>query len=115
MENNNLINAWILASKDLNIHIEAPFILKTDDGAEYTFLILIRKFGSKLGTIVITTDDFEDLYIPEIYGYYCSALNPLSYSEYKRDHFIETLEDWGFFGNSSEKPQWYNGPDYNNG
>ena len=86
----------------------------TNDGNEHKFLLLVEGFGSKKGTLIITTDNTVDFKIHEKYGYYCSALNPLSYSKYNRENFIETLEDWDYFGESNEKPQWYNGHIYNN-
>jgi hypothetical protein len=46
---------------------------------------------------------------PEKYGYYSSALNPFHYRKYNRNKFIEALTDWGFYGDSDKKPNWYQG------
>ena len=51
----------------------------------------------------------EDFNIPEKYGYYCSALNPSEYSKYDKKKFIDTLNDLGFYGDESAKPDWYTG------
>ena len=47
--------------------------------------------------------------IPEENGYYCSALNFEHYKNYDRQYFIDTLNDWGYFGDASKKPHWYTG------
>jgi hypothetical protein len=41
--------------------------------------------------------------------YYFSAVNYESYSKYNRELFIETLIDWGYFGDNNKKPKWYIG------
>jgi hypothetical protein len=41
-------------------------------------------------------------------GYFCSVLFP-TYEEYKRELFIDTLDDWQFFGSERERPPWYTG------
>jgi hypothetical protein len=96
------IKAWKEAVEDLEIEIESPFYLK-----QSKFPILVKNFGSNLGTIIIDMDDIdtaEELF-PE--KFYWSGINPNSYCEYNRDHFINTLEDWGWFGPVSKKPSWY--------
>jgi len=50
----------------------------------------------------------------EKFGFYCSALNPFHYDHYDRDNFIETLTDWGYFGQPENKPEWYAGHIYKN-
>jgi hypothetical protein len=59
--------------------------------------------------LILSTDDMSDFDTAEQFGYYCSALNPLSYANYERDSFIETLNDWGYYGADSKKPKWYTG------
>jgi hypothetical protein len=39
---------------------------------------------------------------------FCSLLNDDQYGEFERDHFIDTLNDWGWFG-SGDPPGWYSG------
>lgn len=109
MDSNKLINAWREASKDLKINIQSPFILLIEDNRNLRFDILIEDFGQPKGTIILLVDDMTDFNTPEKYGYYCSALNPLSYANYDRQLFIDTLNDWGYFGNNNEKPDWYSG------
>jgi hypothetical protein len=112
MTDKKLINAWQKAAVDLKLNIQTPFVLNKINGGEIKCLLLIENFGSKKGTLILSTDDMDDFDEPEKYGYYCSALNPFHYSKYNRDGFVETLIDWGFYGKEDEKPTWYNGVVY---
>ncbi len=40
---------------------------------------------------------------------YCSEVDEEAYSQYNRELFVETLNDWGWFGDSSAIPEWYTG------
>ncbi|WP_113652194.1 hypothetical protein [Pedobacter namyangjuensis] len=112
-ENKKLIQAWKEASKDLEIQIETPFLLKIDN-KEIKYDLLIKSFGSKFGTLIITTDDMSDFDKGEKFGFYCSALNPFHYNKYDKENYIETLTDWGYYGQPESKPKWYEGRIYNN-
>ena len=109
MTNNKLIEAWLDASEKLKIKVQSPFFLITEDNRKVRFELLIENFGSLKGTLIQSTDKMENFDIPKKYGYYYSALNPKSYLSYNRQHFIETLNDWGYFGDESETPDWYTG------
>jgi hypothetical protein len=108
MSNDNLINSWRQASDDLQIKIQIPFILTTDN-LKIKFELLVENFGSKLGTVILSIDNMVEIDTPEKYGYYCSAINPDNYSIYNRQFFIDTLNDWGYFGDKSKTPEWYTG------
>jgi len=111
-ENEKIIEAWKEASIDLKIDIEISFLLQTDKGViEYN--LLIKNFGSKNGTLIITTDNMDKFDVAKKFGFYCSALNPRCYNKYDRENFIETLTDWGYFGMPENKPNWYTGHIYN--
>ena len=112
-EINKIIEAWQDAKKDLVFEIETPFLLTTKEKSIIKYSILVKHFGSKLGTIIFTTNDMERFNTPNEYGYYSSALNPCQYQNYDRETFIETLTDWGFYGQLENKPPWYNGHIYN--
>jgi hypothetical protein len=105
----DVINAWRQAAKDLKIQIQAPFILTVENNDKIRFYLLIENFGSTRGTIILSTDDMTEFDAPEKYGYYYSALNPEHYGVYDRDNFIETLNDWGYYGDKSTTPGWYTG------
>lgn len=111
-ENDKLIKAWEKASKDLGIQIETPFILKTNN-EEIKYDILIKNFGSEIGTLIITTDNMCEFDKAKKDGFYCSALNPIHYENYNKENYIETLTDWGYFGQQENKPEWYDGHIYN--
>ncbi len=104
-----VIFAWRQAVVDLQIKIQSPYLLTTADNRTIQYGLLIENFGSKLGTLILSTDDMAEFKTAEQFGYYCSALNPASYSTYDRAHFIDTLNDWGYYGDSSNKPGWYSG------
>lgn len=93
MTKKELIKAWEIAAADLKIKVIFPFILKTKNDKELSFLFLVEGFGSKLGTVIFSTEDMSDMETVEKYGYYCSALNQLSYLRYNRDLFVDTLND----------------------
>jgi hypothetical protein len=112
MEFNQVIYAWQKAAIDLEIEIVFPFILETNDDQIFRFELLVKKFGSKLGTIIFHMDEMDEGKIAKKYGYYYSGLNPVKYCVYDRKLFIETLVDWGYFGSKMEKPTWYSGHIY---
>lgn len=103
------IDSWKIAANDLSIKLQAPCVIHLNDNGELKCPIFIENFGSKSGTIIFSINDKLDHKLLKEYGYYCAALNPSSYSKYKRDLFIDTLNDWGFFGEPSHIPEWYAG------
>ncbi len=60
-------------------------------------------------TLILSTDNMKAFKTAEEFGYYCSAIDPESYSTYDRETFIDTLNDWGYFGEISNTPKWYSG------
>ena len=110
-EFDSVIIAWKEASQDLKINIKSPFFLETDNG-KIEYPMLIEKFGRKNGTIILNINDMDRFAKPEQYGFYRSALNPVSYGIYNREKFIDTLEDWGYFGDENERPNWFLGKYY---
>ena len=104
--------AWFEAALDLRIRIQEPNPLDgvPDDADRVVYL---PDFGSKRGTVVFV----QDFAAPtlerfgtkplEAAGYFFSILSLESYARYKREHFIETLVDWGYFGPDESCPDWY--------
>lgn len=104
MELSDLKTSWSEAAQDLSVGIDTCFLL---EGYE---IILVKNYGSELGTIVVPIEsgmkiDFEEL---QNKGFYVSQLSD-SYKKYDKDLFIETLNDWGYYGAESLKPFWYSG------
>lgn len=103
-----LINSWKIAHVELGIDIISPYVMNTK-GGKVEFPILVRRFGRKKGTLITTHAEFTDNDIPVDKDYYFSIVNEKEYSEYNKELFIETLEDWGYFGDENDKPDWFNG------
>lgn len=108
MISTTVLKAWQEAAEDLQIKIQSPFILKFSKNEMLQFDLFVEGFGNKLGTIVFQMDQMAKFATARSYGFYCSALNPENYSNYKRSYFIETLNDWGYFGDELKIPSWYN-------
>ena len=101
MDDSKLYEAWEEAAKDLNLTIRFP-IKKERNGMG----ILILHFGSPKGTIVTGFETGADFKVELNKGYYFSQLDK-TYENYDRSLFIDTLNDWGYFGGSENKPKWY--------
>lgn len=64
-------------------------------------------FGGPKGTVVGNRDSgLGD--IRKRLGYYASNLFP-AYQTYARQYFIDTLNDWGWFGEPGKEPPRYTG------
>jgi cytosine/adenosine deaminase-related metal-dependent hydrolase len=100
-------HAWLEAAKDLGIRVAAPFAVETAEEELITSEAHVLDFGGPKGAVVGVLDDkLSDCRATQ--GYYCSNLAP-SYRRYVRQHFIETLNDWGWFGRAEFRPAWYTG------
>jgi hypothetical protein len=42
-------------------------------------------------------------------GYFATRINVVAYSNYDRTAFVDTLNDWGWFGPEEQRPGWYTG------
>jgi hypothetical protein len=99
--------AWLQAGKDLGIRVIAPFTVKTTENELVTYEAHILDFGGPKGTVVgVMGEALNDCGAAE--GYYCSNLAP-SYRSYGRQHFTDTLNDWGWYGPQEYRPPWYSG------
>jgi hypothetical protein len=100
-------DAWRQAAADLGIRVEAPFALTKESGEPEWFEAHILDFGGPNGTVVASQDG-ESTGIRKRLGYFVSDLFPI-YWTYERQHFIDTLNDWGWFGEKGQEPSWYTG------
>jgi hypothetical protein len=102
-------DAWRAASAALDLRFEAPFTLKTRAG-QYSCIGWLADFGSPKGTILLL--DIGSMYGSDAWrsaeneGYFVSALNGDMYRKYERSLFVETLRDWGYFGDPGRQPLW---------
>ena len=102
-------DAWRQAAAELGIRVVAPFklMLETDE-AEW-FEAHILDFGGPMGTVAGNQDSGYGPNEPrKRLGYYASNLHP-PYRIYARQLFIDTLDDWGWFGEPGKEPPWYTG------
>ena len=96
-----ITKALLTAFEDLRIEVTAPYIIEAADG-RFTFIALVHGFGSPCGTLVGLPDDWETLGgVADGHGFYFSCLYP-SYETYERQHFLDTLNDWGWAGDEDE-------------
>jgi hypothetical protein len=86
----------------------APFDIAIESGETVTYEAFIPDFGGPAGTVIGVLDDPVPDPIRAKRGYYYSNLAP-SYRQYRRDLFIETLNDWQWFGDAQRTPHWYSG------
>ena len=106
-----LARAWETAATDLDIRVTHPFVLRSATAQDhFTFIALVHGFGSPAGTLLVTTAEESTplAHAARSAGYFASLLNPDAYRRYDRELFIETLNDWGYFG-SEHPPSWYTG------
>ena len=100
-------HAWLEAAKDLEIRVTAPFTIDVEEDEPHIYEAHVKDFGGSKGTVVGVVDDrLDDCRAAQ--GYYSSNLTP-SYRSYQRQHFIDTLNDWGWFGPQELRPDWYTG------
>ena len=104
----SIVDAWEQAATDLGIQFTAPFVV-TFAGHCLLGLGLVHHFGGRVGAI-ISTIERPSAGVPDaVRSHYFSSQLSDSYTRYDRQFFIDTLNDWQFFGPDSEKPSWYTG------
>src|SRR5262245_39750776 len=104
-----VVEAWRQAAADLGIRFTAPFVTEVD-GKRVQFLALVHLFGRPIGTVISVMDQPSDgRGHPQTDQYFRSILNGECYRTYDRELFIETLDDWHYFGPEAERPSWYTG------
>jgi hypothetical protein len=104
-----VVAAWKQAEADLGIQFTSPFNAPSADGSTQEHLGLVHRFGRRLGTLIrVLHEPSEKSPHPAGEDYYFSILAP-GYGLYERQLFIDTLDDWQFFGPDCERPAWYSG------
>jgi hypothetical protein len=107
-----VVAAWKQAEVDLGIRFTTPFVITLSDGSQQAHLGLVHQFGRKLGALIsVLHEPSENIRHPDEENYYWSILGP-GYATYDRQAFIDTLDDWQFFGPESERPKWYSGKNW---
>jgi hypothetical protein len=100
-----LSDAWRQAALELDIRVTAPFTVTAPSGEIVEFPAFVQDFGLPVGTLVCSMHDAAPRQLAD---YFVSAVNPDVYRVYERQAFVDALEDWGWFGESSP-PKWYTG------
>jgi hypothetical protein len=110
VDTERLAAIWREAAGDLGIDVAAPHIL-LDDAEAVTCVAWVKDFGSAAGTAVgvMHRHQPEVARLAKKLGLYVSFINPDVYRSFDRDLFIETLNDWGWFGTDGGAPSWYTG------
>jgi hypothetical protein len=94
--------AWEQAGEDLGIEVDVDAALAI--GA----VVVVRGFGRAPGTVILTPQSPADARsVAEEHGYFVSTVSP-SYEDYDRELFVDTLNDWQWFG-PGDPPEWYTG------
>ena len=114
---NPMAQAWLDAANDLGIRVEHPFSFTTKSGVRATTSgVFLPDFGSPRGILLLCRFDSDELHdIADDTDYAQSALNPNSYEPYERELYIDTLNDWGWFGPSAAEPSWFTGANWGHG
>jgi hypothetical protein len=101
--------AWRRAAEDLRFRFESPFCMQYR-GREYWCSGWLPDFGCPLGVVIAGRNCVEEIFdISDALGYYSSGLSPYYYETYDRERFMETLNDWGWFGKKEDAPVWFAG------
>lgn len=109
MPHTKLLNEWNRAGKDLGLQIVAPFKLDLGHGSEILAPLLVRYFGGRNGTIVVTEYATVEPHVERLrqLGYGFSTLSePTNDDSYDRSIFIEMLSEWEWTGDPAQKPHW---------
>ena len=103
----DIAEAWRAAAEDLGLQVVAPV-----EVGKLTAVARVNNFGGPNGVIMLRLGgqhNDEVVRAAEADGYYVSLVNGDSYRTYDRKLFIDTLDDWGWFGEPEPPPRWYTG------
>jgi hypothetical protein len=103
MIDQRIVEAWREAASDLNIRLVAPFEWLSPEGIVQPFEGYLPDFGGPNGMVFLYLGH-ESRSMPD--QFYWSKVGD-SYRIYDRTFFIETLNDWGYFGDESLMPSWF--------
>lgn len=110
--------AWHKAASELQFRFTSPYSTTLKNGATVHSLGLVHGFSAAFGTLIFVEGE-ERLFLvegnerlfraedfPDEYGW--SILSDM-YAKYERKLFVETLDEWGWFGPKEHAPSWYTG------
>ena len=100
-------NAWQAAGMDLGVRVITPCEVETLSGESLVCEAHLPDFGSPNGATLLS-HDATSMLRDQLPGRWFSVLYE-PYERYDRDLFVETLNDWGWFGPVDAAPSWYVG------
>jgi hypothetical protein len=105
-----LVSLWREAADDLGVRVTAPIELHDAAGRPFACEALVHDFGSPIGAVVISRKT-ERRVRAQLRGLggpiWTSVSGRRPTYTYKRDHVMQMLLDWGWFGSTAEEPEWY--------
>ena len=101
-----LVRAWMVAGADLGIEVIAPYTLRLG-AAQLRCEAFLPHFGSENGALAVSEQTVEESQIRSS-TMWISVLSE-NYAAYDRRLFIDTLDDWGWFGPKHQRPPWFTG------
>ena len=103
-----VVAAWHQAAADLGIRFTSPFTVTLPDGRLVESLGFIHHFGRRVGTsISVLGEPSSKMARLKADDDYFQSMLGSGYARYVREDFIETLNDWGYFGPVASRPAWY--------
>lgn len=104
-----LVQHWQQAAEDLAIRVTAPVELQDAFGQHFTCEAFAHDFGSPTGAVVISQKTERRLRtsIGSVLEQRWVSRSAKRLTTYNRQHFINELLDWGWFGEAAAEPRWY--------
>jgi hypothetical protein len=107
-----IAQAWLTAGVDLGIQVDVDGEVDQNGTAGVPYAVRIHWFGRVNGTVCrhgeAPRDEVERLRDWARRNETSCSLLSGSYTTYDRDLFVETLDDWQWFG-EAKPPGWYTG------
>jgi hypothetical protein len=93
-----IMRAWSDAAEDLGIRVEIPFTLATEGGETERYEGRAIDFGGPNGIVFGSLEDDRASSNRRKNAGYCYSSLAVSYRTYNRGLFVDTLDDWKWFG-----------------
>jgi hypothetical protein len=105
---NRVQRAWLEASGDLGIEMVGHYEFRDREGSRFEAPVFLPEFGSSKGTLLfLETSSGYAIDAAHHSGYHVSLIGASSYDNYGREHFIQTLRDFGWEKAGKNPPAWY--------
>jgi hypothetical protein len=108
MVDEEMASAFREAASELGIRVLAPHTVELEDGTSLMVEAFLADFGGPNGTLAIALGDRDRYRLASMSDAFVSQLGQ-SYRRFDAALFRDTLDDWGWFGSSDDRPAWYTG------